>query len=229
MNPNLSACAECGMAVSPGEYHPFAACLMFKGCHDGDQVRANLAAVRGHAAQQDADKEWRPLENVLAAEAKRRQEAHEIKELSDAGLDQMDRNFTAMLGANKPTAYVAPMSDKLACGAQNVECERQPNDPAMAGDEWLKQFEGMYRAAECDVSDPTARFHLSALLDHARKRVQPASGAISLELLSFLNGSGEIDGVGFGEKHPAHKGMYWWRKLLPQPGDVSASQQEPNP
>lgn len=49
-------------------------------------------------------------------------------------------------------------------------------DPAMAGDEWMKQFEGMYRAAECDVSDPTARFHLSALLDHARNRVQPASG-----------------------------------------------------
>jgi hypothetical protein len=38
-------CRECGMACSPAEYHPFAACLMFKGCHDGDMVRKNLSAL----------------------------------------------------------------------------------------------------------------------------------------------------------------------------------------
>jgi uncharacterized lipoprotein YajG len=35
-------CQECGMACEPGEYHPYAACLMFKGCHNGDTVRDNL-------------------------------------------------------------------------------------------------------------------------------------------------------------------------------------------
>lgn len=44
----LSRCAECGMHVRPREYHPFAACLMFKACHDSDTVRASLAAVQEH-------------------------------------------------------------------------------------------------------------------------------------------------------------------------------------
>lgn len=38
-------CAECGMNVRLGEYHPYAACLMFKGCGDGETVRANLDAI----------------------------------------------------------------------------------------------------------------------------------------------------------------------------------------
>ena len=43
-------CAECGMPCEPGEYHPFAACLMFKACHNSTTVRANLAAVSARAA-----------------------------------------------------------------------------------------------------------------------------------------------------------------------------------
>ncbi|OYD50667.1 hypothetical protein CBY09_07995 [Acidovorax kalamii] len=35
------------MPCTPGEYHPYAACLMFKACHDSETVRANLEAVRG--------------------------------------------------------------------------------------------------------------------------------------------------------------------------------------
>lgn len=38
-------CKECGMPTLLGEYHPFAACLMFKGCNDPVTVRANLDAV----------------------------------------------------------------------------------------------------------------------------------------------------------------------------------------
>lgn len=38
-------CHQCGMFCSPTEFHPFAACLMFMGCHDSDKVRANLAAL----------------------------------------------------------------------------------------------------------------------------------------------------------------------------------------
>ncbi|WP_369070804.1 hypothetical protein [Burkholderia gladioli] len=49
MSDKLSDCAECGMPCTPGEYHPHAACLMFKGCHDSTTVRAGLAAIREHA------------------------------------------------------------------------------------------------------------------------------------------------------------------------------------
>ena len=38
-------CGECGMPVRLGEYHPFAACLMFKGCQSSSTVRANLDAI----------------------------------------------------------------------------------------------------------------------------------------------------------------------------------------
>lgn len=40
-------CGTCGMPCTPGEYHPYAACLMFKACHNSGTVRANLEAVRG--------------------------------------------------------------------------------------------------------------------------------------------------------------------------------------
>lgn len=36
------ACRECGMPCTPTEYHPYAACLMFRGCHNSKVVRENL-------------------------------------------------------------------------------------------------------------------------------------------------------------------------------------------
>jgi hypothetical protein len=39
------ACSACGMSVEPHAYHPYAACLMFRACHDGNVVDANLKAV----------------------------------------------------------------------------------------------------------------------------------------------------------------------------------------
>jgi hypothetical protein len=41
-----SPCAECGMLTSPEDYHPYGACLMFKACHNGAVVRANLWAIQ---------------------------------------------------------------------------------------------------------------------------------------------------------------------------------------
>ncbi|MCK0511487.1 hypothetical protein [Aromatoleum buckelii] len=38
-------CPECGISVSAGEYHPYAACLMVGGCHDGATIREALMAV----------------------------------------------------------------------------------------------------------------------------------------------------------------------------------------
>ena len=42
-------CQECGMLVENNEYHPYAACLMFKSCKDNEMVRGNLISVRNHA------------------------------------------------------------------------------------------------------------------------------------------------------------------------------------
>ncbi len=45
-SPKLEACAECGMPCADGEFHPFAACLMYEACHDSVTVRSNLDYVR---------------------------------------------------------------------------------------------------------------------------------------------------------------------------------------
>jgi hypothetical protein len=42
-------CLDCKMPVEVGEYHPYAACLMFKQCQDSRVVRENLYAVMRHA------------------------------------------------------------------------------------------------------------------------------------------------------------------------------------
>lgn len=48
-------CHECGMPVSSVyEYHPYAACLMFKACHDSGKVRENLEAVLQHGAEESS-------------------------------------------------------------------------------------------------------------------------------------------------------------------------------
>lgn len=47
-----STCACCGMVTSgPLEFHPYAACLMFKGCRNGNVVRANLQFVVEYGKQ----------------------------------------------------------------------------------------------------------------------------------------------------------------------------------
>ena len=52
----MQICAECGMSVDKTTtYHPFAACLMFKTCHDSAVVQANLDAVVFHGYQQAYD------------------------------------------------------------------------------------------------------------------------------------------------------------------------------
>jgi hypothetical protein len=45
-------CSTCGMACRPGEYHPYAACLMFKATKDERAVRMNLSKVIDWAKQQ---------------------------------------------------------------------------------------------------------------------------------------------------------------------------------
>lgn len=40
-----SRCHDCGMPCSYGDYHPYAACLMFKDSHSSEIVRENLQAI----------------------------------------------------------------------------------------------------------------------------------------------------------------------------------------
>lgn len=39
-------CQECGMLVSVTEYHPYAACVLFKHLHQGDKVRELIRSIQ---------------------------------------------------------------------------------------------------------------------------------------------------------------------------------------
>jgi len=51
MSKDATICQECGMEVRRGEYHPYAACLMFKACGDRETVQSILLAIHGPGAR----------------------------------------------------------------------------------------------------------------------------------------------------------------------------------
>lgn len=64
MSDELKPCADCGMYVYAGEYHPYAACLMFKACHDSATVRTNLSAIRESRPTPEQSREARDARNI---------------------------------------------------------------------------------------------------------------------------------------------------------------------
>ncbi|MBR8279749.1 hypothetical protein [Burkholderia vietnamiensis] len=61
----MTPCAECGMPCRTGEYHPYAACLMFKACNNSDTVRGNLQDVLDAGRRTTPDRDaWQPIETA---------------------------------------------------------------------------------------------------------------------------------------------------------------------
>src|SRR5258708_5052135 len=50
----MTPCADCGMECEPGEYHPYAACLLFRALGSCTEVRAHLDAIRASALRRAA-------------------------------------------------------------------------------------------------------------------------------------------------------------------------------
>lgn len=65
MSDDLKPCNECGMPCESGEYHPYAACLMFKGCKNSKIVRDNLHAISTRPQEEAKDKRIKELEEAL--------------------------------------------------------------------------------------------------------------------------------------------------------------------
>ncbi len=50
-------CQDCGMNIKrAGEFHPYAYCLMFKACKDGEVVRTNAKYLAENYPNQDKEK-----------------------------------------------------------------------------------------------------------------------------------------------------------------------------
>ena len=85
-----TVCIECGMMCEAVEYHPYAACLMFKQCLNSETVRANLQAVRDDNYQQGRVAGLREAEDYAERCVKERQ--LQLLNLGDqAALDPNDR------------------------------------------------------------------------------------------------------------------------------------------
>ena len=79
--PKMTPCGACGMPCDPAEYHPFAACLMYQACHNGDTVRANLEAIRQEAARQAMEKKERAERNRDMWKAQCEEQARRLEAL----------------------------------------------------------------------------------------------------------------------------------------------------
>ena len=53
------------MLVENAEYHPYAACLMFKATHDCDETRTNLDAVVAHGMAQEFERARERIANAV--------------------------------------------------------------------------------------------------------------------------------------------------------------------
>jgi hypothetical protein len=87
------ACAECGMVLSsPNEYHPYAACLMYKGCKDENTVRLNLLAVLHYGSGPTDDLRQQARADSLRAngitEEELAESAHAHREAAELGRTQ---------------------------------------------------------------------------------------------------------------------------------------------
>lgn len=87
----LPACTECGMVVTLGEYHPYAACLMYKGCKNEKTVRENLQAITTQymeLGQRNATHKWRTLiaddHNAITHQSMRQYRNALIKAMQEA-------------------------------------------------------------------------------------------------------------------------------------------------
>lgn len=102
-----TTCTECGMVCAPREYHPYAACLMFKACHDGDAVRANLQAVWDDARAMGVPNPpdgvvlpwWEVLGVPPTADAIAIRQAFNYAQTQDVDMEAMRRAFDEGLAA----------------------------------------------------------------------------------------------------------------------------------
>ena len=58
-------CTECGMITNTGEYHPYAACLLFKACGSGYEVRNQLQYIAEHAQAESARRIEKEIIHIL--------------------------------------------------------------------------------------------------------------------------------------------------------------------
>jgi hypothetical protein len=95
------------------------------------------------------------------------------------------------------------------------------NDAVLCSIATASEQEASDMLEEMDVLKAEQKDHIA----DARKMViaerQADAGytPVRNDVLQFLHGAGPLEGIWYGEAHPERKGMYWWRRLLPNAGE----------
>lgn len=49
------------------------------------------------------------------------------------------------------------------------------------------------------------------------KKLKERKCLVPVKVVLFLRGESPLEGIWFGEKHPKHRGAFWWRRYLKPP------------
>lgn len=168
----VSPCGECGMLCAPGEFHPFAACLMFKGCRSANTVRANLPPVSSMAdaalAQVRDREEERAWLQDLALH-------HKLGGFAATALEKILDRYCPEPAAEAEavralaTRIVADLGDVTSIGGR---------DPIVIAQWMLANFPGLDVAAM--VPQPAAEFAAWLNAGAQRPSTNPAPSSSSL-------------------------------------------------
>jgi len=126
--------------------------------------------------------------------------------VSSAGPDaKLFRDFARAIEA----AAVAPLLERIVALEAQVEQAAQPfADPFTYVIQHLNSNPYALTKDECIEKIKELR-----VLYTSPPKAAPLTEE-QREVLSYLDGSGPIDGLWFGDKHPTEQGAYWWRKRL---------------
>ena len=113
-----TVCIECGMMCEAVEYHPYAACLMFKQCLNSETVRANLQAVRDDSYQQGRVAALGEVERYMAMRL-RLAEASLATEILSGNEVKQGRERAAIAELHGMQRHVSDIKEQLAQQAQD--------------------------------------------------------------------------------------------------------------
>lgn len=114
MAEKLTACAECGMPVKAGEYHPYAACLMFKACQNSDTVRGNLTDVMERA--QHAGEAREPVCRTCNG----RGTVNRWERVGESDFNEWEEDCPVCGGAGHAPEHVQKLQDQLIATRQDL-------------------------------------------------------------------------------------------------------------
>lgn len=147
----MSKCPNCGMPLLEEDYHPYAACLMFKTCGDADVVRANLAETVDYGSHTEAARRNEMDAVALASLALEGIETDSVW----AGIDVMRKMLAEQRVSSMRYGIVRNMSAQDFADARATSQRTGVPLDYIIDDIGEKQAERRFTPRKCNASGPT--------------------------------------------------------------------------